>query len=816
MSGTWTATSTSTTSWGSRRSRSATRIPPSPRPSRGSSSAGSIFSLPHPLEVEVSERLCEHHPLRRDGAVRQDGIGGRRGGGARRARGDGPRRDRLRRVSRVARMVRDHDAALEGHPEGRLAARRAVSVQRSRLARAHPGGAPRPGRGGDHGARAARRARVRVPRRREGGRPSARRAPDLRRDRQRVSLGRRRRAGALRRGARPRDVRQGHGQRPAAGRGRGPAGADARVRGRLRVEHVRRRHAGARGVSRDARRVSPRAGHRASLAHGPPVPGGLHRARRAPRRARARARVSGPSEDRRRASLARAATTADEPVPPGDRGAGGHLPLRRLQHLVLALRGRRGPDARGVRGGAPHRRRRRWPTARSPSGFAASRTRKRSSAREHRAAARLRHRAEELLPRARPGGRRRAPARRSPSSAGTTGRSRGGARRPPSFPTGRPRFDRGVARRDPVPGPGRSPGAARRAPARRRDRARAASGPRALPLDRRPVHDQSRESVRGGRLSRVRSRPWLQPVLARSRGRLSRRGRRARRRRRGRDDREVRAGRHPGDGPGRGHRSRGGAAPARSAGESPRGRVPAVSDQEQSADVLAPSRLRAVESRAPRGGRRGDRQAPLLAAREARLDRPTPGRHRAALLRSERRRAHREVASQGSSAAPHRAACGSRVLRPVALPGDHPRAAERGVLVRALLQLGGVRGRLHGGAQPLPGARGGGHGPFPALDPRPVSRARGRQLSLPGRVVSHGAARGVRSARRRARSATSRSIRPRGRATCARSWASTTRRLPSARSISSRRRWAARDRAAASRWPSPCSARKSSTTSSPR
>ena len=60
---------------------------------------GSIFSLPHPLEVEVSERLHRDHPVRRDGALREDGLGGRRRRGARGARRHGPRRGRCSRVT---------------------------------------------------------------------------------------------------------------------------------------------------------------------------------------------------------------------------------------------------------------------------------------------------------------------------------------------------------------------------------------------------------------------------------------------------------------------------------------------------------------------------------------------------------------------------------------------------------------------------------------------------------------------------------------------------------------------------------------------
>ena len=119
--------------------------------------------------------------------------------------------------------------------------------------------------------------------------------------------------------------------------------------------------------------------------------------------------------------------------------------------------------------------------------------------------ARLRHRAEELLPRARPGGRRRAPARvrrRVLARLGAAAVGHEGLRVS--------RLDARVSVRVPdvIPYQGRADLLAR-LDARPPDAVIALAPPprpRALPLDRRPVHDQSRESVRGGWLSRVRSR----------------------------------------------------------------------------------------------------------------------------------------------------------------------------------------------------------------------------------------------------------------------------------------------------------------------
>ena len=185
---------------------------------------------------------------------------------------------------------------------------------------------------------------------REGGRAPARGAPDLRRDRQRLPLGRRRRAGALRRRARPRHVRQGHGQWAAARRRRRPRASSCAS---SRTCSCRAPSAATRWRSRrarDARRL-PRASPSSSISGA--WAGAFRTAsRRSPRgSACPRAAIGYPVHpkvviDHRSPESAAA---ADEPVPPGDRGARGDLPLRGLQRLLLPHRGRRRRDARRLR-----------------------------------------------------------------------------------------------------------------------------------------------------------------------------------------------------------------------------------------------------------------------------------------------------------------------------------------------------------------------------------------------------------------------------------------------------------------------------------
>ena len=185
---------------------------------------GSIFSLPHPLEVEVSERLTEIIPCAE--MVRFVKTGSEADAAAVRVARAATGRD----VIVYCGYTGWHSIGTRSRRRARRASRRTSpgssrrsTTTTSRSLEARAGRASRPRRRGDHGARAAGRARLGLPRRREGGRAPARGAPDLRRDRERLPLGRRRRAGAFRRRARPRHVRQGHGQWPAAGRRRRPA-----------------------------------------------------------------------------------------------------------------------------------------------------------------------------------------------------------------------------------------------------------------------------------------------------------------------------------------------------------------------------------------------------------------------------------------------------------------------------------------------------------------------------------------------------------------------------------------------------------------
>ena len=124
---------------------------------------GSIFSLPHPLEVEVSERLAEIIPCAEMARFVEDGLGGRRRGGAR-----GPRRDGARRRAVLRAITGWHDwyaittPRSKGIPKdfARLVAPFEYNDLASLEARARR--APRARGRGDHGARAARRARPRA------------------------------------------------------------------------------------------------------------------------------------------------------------------------------------------------------------------------------------------------------------------------------------------------------------------------------------------------------------------------------------------------------------------------------------------------------------------------------------------------------------------------------------------------------------------------------------------------------------------------------------------------------------------------------
>jgi len=93
------------------------------------------------------------------------------------------------------------------------------------------------------------------------------------------------------------------------------------------------------------------------------------RDRRATRAAGAMHRLSRPSEDRRRSREAREPAAADEPVSSGDRTARRDFPLRRLQHVLLSLGGGRRRNALGLRRRAAGARRRagRWADRRAPS-----------------------------------------------------------------------------------------------------------------------------------------------------------------------------------------------------------------------------------------------------------------------------------------------------------------------------------------------------------------------------------------------------------------------------------------------------------------
>ena len=93
---------------------------------------GITFSLVHPLEVEVAERIRDVVPERRDGALQQDRLRRDDRGRPPRARVHGSEQGALLRVSRLARLVHRHDRSPRGHPRDDARPHVDVPVQRPR------------------------------------------------------------------------------------------------------------------------------------------------------------------------------------------------------------------------------------------------------------------------------------------------------------------------------------------------------------------------------------------------------------------------------------------------------------------------------------------------------------------------------------------------------------------------------------------------------------------------------------------------------------------------------------------------------------
>ncbi len=228
------AASTSTICWAAGPWCSATRIRRwSPR-SRRSSRADDVLPGER-AHARAGRGDLPRGAVRRADPIHVHGHGGHvlgAPGGARvpqarqdpEVRGRVPRHPRLladEREPAVAQGVPGPDAGLGGHPARHPGAGPGRAVQRPGRDGGHRRRAPSgPGRGHPGAVPAAHRARPRVPPGRTGDHAPVRRAAHLRRDRHRIPLRLRRRAGVLRRGARPGRPRQDHRRRLPARRGR--------------------------------------------------------------------------------------------------------------------------------------------------------------------------------------------------------------------------------------------------------------------------------------------------------------------------------------------------------------------------------------------------------------------------------------------------------------------------------------------------------------------------------------------------------------------------------------------------------------------
>ena len=289
-SGTSTATSTSTTRWRSARSCSATPTRRSTRRSRASSRDGITFTLMHPLEVEVAERIVGAVPGVEAVRFGKTGSDAHERRGPRGARAHRPRPRARRRLPRLARLVhRLDDARPRRARRGRRRSpRRSRSTTSTRCAPAldaHAG----PGRRASCSSRRAPSRPDPATSQASSTWPTStarssifdevitgfRLAPGGAQERYGVD-------------ARPLVLRQGARQRHADRRGRRPWRVHDVLRGHLLLRHARRRGAVAGRGAGDARRDRRRAGARAPWRLGGVLQDGLAGAHR-----RARPRASG-------------------------------------------------------------------------------------------------------------------------------------------------------------------------------------------------------------------------------------------------------------------------------------------------------------------------------------------------------------------------------------------------------------------------------------------------------------------------------------------------------------------------------------------